>query len=164
MTKSTIRNAVKTIGAFVVIVPTVLLVLAIVLSLALVTSPFWVPYTVARHLWLHGSNRGRTFLVVTRRHGWFDFIINNVVPVPPPGVELVWQDWPDRRGGHARSNLYRLTVAPMVSKPYLAVVRLWRNEFIRLHSELESLKRAGSKRSLETQARVREILQIRMAR
>ena len=36
------------------------------------------------------ANRSRTFLFVTRRHGWNEFVTNNVAPVLPEGWEVVW--------------------------------------------------------------------------
>ena len=33
---------------------------------------------------------GKYFLVCTKRHNWYDFIVNNVIPTLPSNVELIW--------------------------------------------------------------------------
>jgi hypothetical protein len=162
MAKSKIRSVFEAVGAFILIAHVVLGAVTVVLALALVTSPVWVPYIVARHLWLHSRNRGRVFLVVTRRHGWFEFVMNNVVPVLPPNVDVVWQESPARTREN-QTKLHRLALARTNAKPYFTVVNLWRNEVIQLHSELEPLKRASRKRSRAVQARVSSILHAQLA-
>jgi hypothetical protein len=88
-----------------------------------------------RFCWRH---QGKLFLVCDSRHACHDFLRNNLLPVLPNSVEVLWYsrrarqaDWP---------HLNRLA-KPGFPKPYLARVT-WRGiRFLSLNPLLRSLKR-----------------------
>ncbi len=83
---------------------------------------------------------GSFYLLCSRRRGWFEFVQNNVAPVLPPNVHLIWHrtDYgpePDDVGRLlARSGVYG------VSKPALIAVKKDRVQVRSLHADLVSLK------------------------
>ncbi len=158
MSGKSIRSFARSTAAFGVIVPIALIVVAAYLSLALLTAPVWVPYLVGRRLYEHATHRGRVFLVATRRRGWFEFVTNNVIPVLPPGIEVVWQEHANPQHKVKTPRIDRLVRVAGVSKPYLVVVKLWRNRLIPLHRELEPLQRQARGRDPEVQAAVAAIV------
>ena len=102
------------------------------------------------------SNRGKVFLVYTRRHGWNEFVCNNLIPAVPNNVEpLEYQ-----RGGRSPwpwllRNIHEATYGR--SKPFLAKVS-WRGvHCVGLHELLLPLKPQGARRP-EVQTKVRDML------
>jgi hypothetical protein len=107
------------------------------------------------------ANEGRTFLLLTRRHGWYDFVTNNVEPVLPEGWEIVWYARPRFQKGlvpHPLQDLLRWRWRP--ERPAAVRVRGRRIEQRSLRRELQPLKLdRGVQRDPAIQAEVRRILE-----
>lgn len=67
----------------------------------------------------HRREQGHVYLICTSKRGWHDFLKNNVIPVVPGNVRVVWQEagrndeYPRIFAYLARSRVFG------VSKPYL---------------------------------------------
>jgi hypothetical protein len=61
-----------------------------------VAGPGWLVFNWVRNRRFLHQHAGQRFLVVTRRHGWGDFIVNNVEPVLPPRTQCVWDNSEER--------------------------------------------------------------------
>lgn len=102
-------------------------------------------------------NHGRQFLICTTRNGWYDFTRNNVVPVFPSSVTVFWVS----RSGYDRV-FRKLIFGPPIPltgqpRPFLVSVKMSRIEVQPIHKLLLPLKHRA-KKSLETQAKVAEII------
>jgi hypothetical protein len=125
-----------------------------------VLAVFWAA-VVARDLWrirrFYRTYRGRYIFVATRRHGWYDFIRNNVMPTLPADVEVAWVDGSER-GPFAEDwavTLRRLNVRGQ--KPFLLRVMDRRVVVLPLHEQLNSIREQRA-RSAAVQQEIREIL------
>lgn len=106
---------------------------------------------------------GSSYLVCTRRSGWFEFIVNNVMPILPPNVSVVW---PRRDRGQAVGGvellLHWTPEAYGVSKPYLMALSPDGVKIESIHEDLVKLK--GSRRKdRETQQKARKIVEDKLA-
>lgn len=99
------------------------LLLAVLVPLLMALAIPLVVWWLMRTAWFRFSNRGRRFLVYTRRHGWNEFITNNLIPVCEPHIRAIEIS---RGGGAPRSwresHIQAATVGH--SKPLLAEVSL----------------------------------------
>ena len=114
-------------------------------------------YVAARAVWFRYKNRGKVFLVYTRRHGWNEFIRNNFIPAFAPHVEAIeyprgCEPWPA-----ALAHVY----AAGRNKPYLAKVSLRGVRYIALHELLLPLKPHGARRA-DVQRELRQMLAARV--
>jgi hypothetical protein len=126
---------------------------------AIFLALFGVPIVIWRLLrivWFRCTNRGQRFLVYTHRHGWSEFVSNNLIPAIgrefdavaiPRGGRLPWP----RRLGEIHAATFGQP-KPLVAEIWLLGVRC-----IPLHELLLPLKHHGA-RSQEIQADLREIL------
>ncbi len=100
---------------------------------------------------------GHVFLICASRRGWYDFLKNNVIPVLPDNVRVVWvklaQDarYPDLLGHLSRSRIFG------VSKPYIVAVTPRAFVHKSLNAELQNLK-GHPKKSEQTQQECLEII------
>ena len=102
---------------------------------------------------------GQRFLVVRRRHGWGDFVINNVEPVLPSKTKCVWEDSKEPFATAPLFTRWRLKRPGGVRRPYLIVfgeqpVKL---RIIPMHEKLLPLK-AHARSSDEIREAVRAIV------
>ncbi len=79
------------------------LVLTAIVPLLLACAIPLIVWWLLRTAWFRFSNRGKRFLVYTRRHGWNEFIKNNLVPVCEQHIETVELAPADARRGHGES-------------------------------------------------------------
>ncbi|MCX5674332.1 MAG: hypothetical protein NTX87_04935 [Planctomycetota bacterium] len=100
--------------------PLVLLLIAMAIPILFV----WAPYRCIRDAWrcrrFLKKNAGRSYLVWNPHHRWHDFMVNNVLPVLPEGMESV-------RVGRGRPLTSDLRIALIkskvrLSKPYVVAV------------------------------------------
>ena len=83
---------------------------------------------------------GNVYLVCSSRRAWHDYLKNNLVPVLPAHVVVVWEKaCGDRRSHTVLVNLRRSGVF-CVSKPYLAAVSKRAIRVASLNSDLQHLK------------------------
>jgi hypothetical protein len=128
----------------------------IAISLVAVAAVLCIPvllYLAAKAVWFRYKNRGKSFLVYTRRHGWNEFICNNLVPAFSPDIEPVEYPRGLRPWPAALSHVY----AAGKNKPYLVKVSWSGVRYISLHELLLPLKRHGA-RQADVQAELRQIL------
>jgi len=83
------------------------LFLVLLLAVGIVVAVFLaVPaltYFLISGFWFRFRNHGKRFLVYSRRHGWNEFIVNNLVPVVHRDVEVVMDPtWRSRLLASAR--------------------------------------------------------------
>jgi hypothetical protein len=132
-----------------------LLLTAIVPLLLVVAIPL-VVWWLLRTAWFRFSNRGRRFLVYTRRHGWNEFISNNLVPVCEQHLEIVELARGGRRPRSWReSHIQAATVGR--SKPLLAEVSLFGVRCIPLNEKLLPFKQ-HSRREPQVQQELSALL------
>jgi hypothetical protein len=125
---------------------TVILVLLVPLGLALLILllPFMLveEYRIkARLKRFRKREAGNFYLVCTRRHGWFEFIRNNVMPILPPRVNITWYRRDRNRTADDISLL--LSRSPGVygvSKPFLVAVSEDDVKVKSLHEDFIELK------------------------
>jgi hypothetical protein len=115
------------------------LLLAALVPLLMALAIPLVAWWLTRTAWFRFSNRGRRFLVYTRRHGWNDFITNNLIPVCEPHIQAIEIS----RGGSAprswrESHIQAATVGQ--SKPLLAEVSLLGIRYVPLNEKLLPFK------------------------
>jgi hypothetical protein len=96
---------------------------------------------------------GKYVLVCTARHGWHDFIANNVVPVLPENAAVQWT----RAGRGPSLVLVAVRVARVSGKLPLLVHVGKRIRSVSLNEQLLPL-RSMAKRDAETQRRVAAIV------
>jgi hypothetical protein len=130
-----------------------LLIAIPVLALAAVLCIPILVFLLLKAAWFRYSNRGKVFLVYTRRHGWNDFVSNNLIPAFVNNIEPV--EYPRGRTPFPWQ-LPHIHAAGQ-SKPYFAIVS-WRGvRYIALHELLLPLKQYRARR-LEVQAQLRDML------
>jgi hypothetical protein len=127
-----------------------LLLVAIVPLLLVITIPL-VVWWLLRTAWFRLNNRGRRFLVYTRRHGWNEFVKNNLIPVCEQHAEPVEV----ARGGPTRrcwreAHIQAATVGQ--SKPLLAEVSLLGVRCVPLNEALLPFKEHGAREPKVQQA------------
>ncbi|HSV43127.1 MAG TPA: hypothetical protein VLJ10_01105 [Candidatus Bathyarchaeia archaeon] len=104
---------------------------------------------------------GAFYLVCSRANGWYDFLKNNVIPVVPPTMKILWLST-------ERSTTHATAVPPLLeylaqsrifgtSKPFLAAVSRQGLRVKSLNQEMLALKKVA-KVSEATQTACREIL------
>jgi hypothetical protein len=162
--------------------PTVLGILAIVAGLVLLAafgivlvgvviliSPLAVPVLLLldrmRRTRFLVQHSGESLLVVSRRRGWRDFIINNVEPALPPRARCVWLD-SEAPSSEAMTFIRRLmTRRAGLRRPYLIVIPEGRPRmrFVPLHDALLPLK-STAKVSAETRRQVAAAIEAEMGR
>jgi hypothetical protein len=116
-------------------------ILPVLLGCAIPLVIWWV----LRTAWFRFSNRGRRFLVYTRRHGWNEFIANNLIPVCEQYLETI----EIRRGGRTprswrESHIEAATFGR--SKPLLAEVTLLGVRCVPLNETLLPYKQHGGRK------------------
>jgi hypothetical protein len=92
-------------------------------------------------------------LVYTRRHGWNEFIRNNLIPASAPHIESI--EYP--RGGEPWPSTLAHVYTAGKNKPYLVKVSLSGVRYIGLHELLLPLKPHGARR-VDVQAELRQML------
>ena len=162
--------------------PTVLGILAILAGLVLLAafgivlvgvvillSPLAVPVLLLldrmRRTRFLVQHSGESLLVVSRRRGWREFIINNVEPALPPRARCVWLDSEDP-SSEAMTFIRRLmTRRAGLRRPYLIVIPEGppQMQFVPLHDALLPLK-SSAKVSAETRRQVAVAIQAEMGR
>ena len=135
-----------------------LALLAILLSLFAIPLVLW---SLAGILWFRFKNRGKRFLVYTRRHGWNECIANNLLPVLDHKVEAI--EIP--RGGRSPlpwriSQIHSATFGRR--KPFLADISWTGTHCSELHDSLLPLKQHGARDS-DVQGELRDILRSHLA-
>ncbi|HEX2476480.1 MAG TPA: hypothetical protein VHK01_17130 [Lacipirellulaceae bacterium] len=132
------------------IVALLLVVLAVVVFIPVLV---YLLYRLLEAMWFRYSNRGRVFLVYTRRHGWNEFLCNNLFPAIAPDIVPVEY----ARGREPWPRLLSHIYSPGYSKPFLAKVSWSGVRYFRLHELLLPLKRHGERRE-DMQAELRQML------
>jgi hypothetical protein len=121
-----------------------LLLVAIVPLLLACAIPLIVRWLL-RTAWFRFSNRGKRFLLYTRRHGWNEFVQNNLIPACGPHIESV-----DVTGGGRTQRPWReshLQAATFCrSKPLLAEVSFFGVRCVSLNETQLPFKQYGSRK------------------
>ena len=122
------------------------LLLTAIVPLLLACAIPLVIWWLLRTAWFHLRNRGKRFLVYTRRHGWNEFIANNLIPVCEHQIDVI--EVP--RGGRSRrswreSHIQSATVGR--SKPLLAEVSLFGVRCVPLNETLLPFKLHGARKA-----------------
>ncbi|HEY3392158.1 MAG TPA: hypothetical protein VGK58_05600 [Lacipirellulaceae bacterium] len=121
-----------------------LLLAALVPALMALAIPL-VAWWLMRTAWFRFSNRGRRFLVYTRRHGWNEFITNNLLPVCEPHIQAIELSRGARTPRSWReSHIQAATVGQ--SKPLLAEVSLIGVRCVSLNETLLPFKQHGGRK------------------
>lgn len=123
------------------------------------------------------SYEGKSILLISKRHGWWQFHENNLRHALPEGITTVWnQD--DGSDLHRDHGLYAASLmkAPSKLSRALAILTGTRSDYTlprlpylitisrdyvigrSLHQELREVRQRGEKKSRQTQDRIREIL------
>ena len=106
-------------------------------------------------IWRH---TGQAFLVPQRRHGWYDFILNNVKPALPPRAVCLWIDGAEPLPDVEFYINWRIRRPRKLRRPYLVVISQERRlRIVPLHEALLPLK-PHAKKSLATQQAVAEVI------
>lgn len=157
--------------AIVVIVLTVTSLAAFVYALVFYTFEFfallalialWIRASIDIRRWTFArANQGRTFLLFTPRHGWYEFVTNNVEPVLAEDWTVVWYLRPGLPPTFGRHPLLRILYQlPLQDRPVAIRPNGWRLEFRPLREALHPLKlRQGMRRDPVIQAEVRDVLE-----
>ncbi len=149
-TISTHRRRVLVDWALVLLSP--LFVLIAILTAPILLLFAFVDYLQLRHYcWKH---QVWTFLVSTQRRGWHEFVRNNVEPVLPDGMALVW--FCDLATPGSPMRWLSSAVASQV-KPCVVHVTLFRVRAHSIHSRLKDQK-WRRRVDVETQREVRKAL------
>lgn len=140
------------------LIPVFLVVAPVVFALSLTLSVSgWV--WLRWHAWRSGN---RHFVICSRRRGWREFVVNNLQPALPDGVELAWAD---QKTGFMRAQAIHLVLrsAHGLKKPCLAGLTPLGMRIESLHDELLPSKHCGEKDE-QLQHMLRETLQRRLNR
>ena len=152
MNKLAMKKILTTI-AWVVAIPFILVLFLLVLPvMAFVLLRDAIALRVYRH-----RNHGAIFLICTSRRGWYDYLRNNLIPILPANVRVVWQA--NRRDGKVDpiiTNLWRSRIFG-VPRPYLVAVHKRRISAVSLNGCLQDLK-ARPARSPQAQEMSRHVL------
>jgi hypothetical protein len=133
-----------------------ILAIAVLVLLAplfvLLAIPILVWLGISR-LWFQVWNHGKTYLVYSRRHGWNEFVINNLHHVLH-GATIVEQP-----RGHRRRwpRIVYMLNGYGLPKPFLVKVRWFGSRRIPLHALLLPFKSCGAKNET-VQLQLRELL------
>lgn len=105
-----------------------------------------------------GREQGHVYLICTSKHGWHDFLKNNVIPVVPGGVRVVWQ-----KTGHNDEHPTIFTYLAHsrivgVSKPYCVRITARNPVCKSLNPALRRLKTC-SRKSPQTQQACAEVIE-----
>lgn len=119
---------------------------------------FGLPNLIANLRWRR-ANAGRLYLVALRSRQWGPFTENNVIPVLPPEVTVIWES--GRRRYVPRSPKLWGLRRP-ASRPFVVIVRRWSLRVVPLHDRLK-LYRTAVRRDAEVQARVKTLLEEALA-
>jgi hypothetical protein len=104
-----------------------------------------VAWWLLRTAWFRFSNRGRRFLVYTRRHDWNEFITNNLIPVCEQYIEAI--EIPrDGRTPRPWRDAYIQAATVGRSKPLLAEVSLLGVRCVSLNETLLPFKQHGARK------------------
>ena len=124
-----------------------------VLALAAILCIPLLLFLLLKAAWFRYRNRGKVFLVYTRRHGWNDFVSNNLIPAFAGNIEPV--EYP--RGRMPWPWQLPYVYAAGRNKPYFAKVS-WRGvRYVALHELLLPLKKHRTRRQ-EIQAQLCDML------
>lgn len=104
-------------------------------------------------------NQGRRFLVCSTRHGWKDFISNNLIPMLPEHVNVVWYKKLRRATCRGR---FRHVYQRNLPKPYLAFVTRYNIYRVSLNDSLRQLKHRACRDSA-VQQQVREAIALKLS-
>ncbi len=75
-----------------------------------------------RFRFFQNREAGSVFLICTARRNWYDFLLNNVIPVLPDNVQIIWQKSAYRDGRpELFKHLYRSHIVGVL-RPYLVAV------------------------------------------
>jgi hypothetical protein len=107
--------------------------------------------------------RGQHIFVGTRRHGWYDFLRNNVLPVLPPGVHVAWVERDTRDASLEDWSVVLRRVGAVGEKPFLLRVTTRAVAVVPLHDQLAAL-RANAARDEQIQEKVGQILAVVLER
>jgi hypothetical protein len=121
------------------------LVLTAIVPLLLACAIPLIVWWLLRTAWFRFSNRGKRFLVYTRRHGWNEFIKNNLVPVCEQHIETVELARCGRTPRPWRESHIRAATIGR-SKPLLAEVSLLGVRCVPLNETLLPFKRHSGRR------------------
>jgi hypothetical protein len=129
-----------------------LLLALVLLGLPLVFG-FWVLELVALRIRC-GRSGNWCYLVCSRRHEWNEFVVNNVAPALPRGIELLWYE--ERLTHSLWSGLGMIQRCGFgLPKPYLARVSLFRIRCRSIHQVLLPYKAyAARNERISTQIRL----------
>lgn len=106
----------------------------------------------------HQAWLGKTILVVPKSRGWHDFATNNVIPILPEGIQLMW--WESARNADmAAKDLAQVTehLGIHERKPFLLRVEEETFGVVPLHDTLVRL-RASAKRNPAIQVQAKAVL------
>lgn len=137
-----------------------LLKVVIGLTLMVVLCPPLVVYLLLSTLWFRFRHHGKQYLVYTRRHGWNEFVVNNLLPVVGHTTEAVLiphggrDPWP-----WLTARIHWATIGQ--KKPLIASVSWTGVHSSTLHETLLPLKSHGA-RDADVQQQLQAILTKRL--
>jgi hypothetical protein len=111
-----------------------------------------------RTLWYCLVHSGELYLICSRRRGWQPFLVNNLIPVLPSQVQVIWLERPNEKHRFLRSLGHRRSAC---SVPILALVTLGGIKLTSLNKQLFDMKHLG-KSSQATRERLRPIIETAM--
>ena len=141
----------------------------VVIGVLILLSPLAVPVLLLldrmRRTRFLVQHSGGFLLVVSRRRGWRDFIINNVEPALPSRTRCVWLDSEDPSSDAMRFIRRLMTRRAGLRRPYLIVIPEGRPRLhiVPLHEALLPLK-SRAKVSDETRRQVAATIRAETAR
>lgn len=147
--------------------PLYLIAIIMVASMVVIMVPIAIPFAaigfaleLSRRLVYGWRWRGRIFLVATRKRGWHEFILNNVLPTLPPNAQLIWWHVLSRDGLPTRHPVldHLPKRAVNLQKPYALRIGVLRWQVIPLHEKLKPLQEVKT-RDEGTSAAVRTVME-----
>jgi hypothetical protein len=129
---------------------------AVVAALAL-----WVRVSIWVRRWRFvRANQGKTFVLFTPRHGWYEFVTNNVEPVLPQDWKVVWYVRPGLPPTFKRHPLMGILYQlPLQDRPVAIRSTGRRLELRELRHAFQPLKLRGMQRDPAIQAEIRSVLE-----
>lgn len=129
-----LRRSLRTAGVvgLIVLLTPLLLVVTVIAMPAILISSIVESFAFRRFRRRHA---GHKYLVWSSRHGWRDFIVNNVIPGLPNGVQAFHLRSIRHTTDEERS-LRTYLYSHCHSRPYLACVRVDKIAFVPLHHAL----------------------------
>lgn len=137
----------------IILVPIALLIFVVFLPVILVVE-------IKEYVSLRTFRRreaGNFYLICTTRCGWYDFLKNNLIPILPENVKVVW---------HTRTRIGKIDPIFLwilnsgiygVPKPYIISVQRKRIKAYSLNNDLQIVKK-HPKKSVETQVQTQNII------